>query len=84
MSTAPNKNGNFEREVHALSGWIMLVVNIALVIGAIVSSLTVHLVPVFGTILAVLLLGESPHPYHAVGIGLIFTGIWLATRKPSA
>jgi len=36
MSTAPNKNGNFEREVHALSGWIMLVVNIALVIGAIV------------------------------------------------
>jgi regulator of protease activity HflC (stomatin/prohibitin superfamily) len=36
MSTATNKNGNFEREVHALSGWIMLVVNIALVIGAIV------------------------------------------------
>ena len=36
MSTAPNKNGNFEREVHALSGWIMLVVNIALLIGAIV------------------------------------------------
>ena len=36
MSTAPNKNGNFEQEVHALSGWIMLVVNIALLIGAIV------------------------------------------------
>jgi regulator of protease activity HflC (stomatin/prohibitin superfamily) len=35
MSTAPNKNGNFEREVQALSGWIMLVINIALVIGAI-------------------------------------------------
>src|SRR3954469_10010201 len=35
MSTATNKNGNFEREVHALSGWIMLVVNIAVVIGAI-------------------------------------------------
>src|SRR6478736_2206324 len=35
MSTATNKNGNFEREVQALSGWIMLVVNIALVIGAI-------------------------------------------------
>jgi drug/metabolite transporter (DMT)-like permease len=43
----------------------------------------VHLVPVFGTILAVLLLGEAPHPYHAVGIGLIFTGIWFATRKPT-
>jgi regulator of protease activity HflC (stomatin/prohibitin superfamily) len=36
MSTATNKNGTFEREVHALSGWIMLVVNIALVIGAVV------------------------------------------------
>jgi drug/metabolite transporter (DMT)-like permease len=46
-------------------------------------ALTVHLVPVFGTILAVLLLGEAPHPYHAVGIGLIGIGIWLATRKPS-
>jgi drug/metabolite transporter (DMT)-like permease len=46
-------------------------------------ALSVHLVPVFGTILAVLLLGESPHPYHAVGIGLIATGIWLATRKPA-
>jgi drug/metabolite transporter (DMT)-like permease len=45
-------------------------------------SLAVHLVPVFGTILAVLLLGESPHAYHAVGIGLIAVGIWLATRKP--
>jgi drug/metabolite transporter (DMT)-like permease len=46
-------------------------------------SLAVHLVPVFGTILAVLLLGETPHPYHAVGIGLIAIGIWLATRKPA-
>ena len=35
MSTATNKNGNSEVEVHAWSGWIMLVVNIALVIGAI-------------------------------------------------
>ena len=23
MSTATNKNGTFEREVHALSGWII-------------------------------------------------------------
>jgi len=36
MSTETNKNGTFEQEVHALSGWMMLVVNIALVIGAIV------------------------------------------------
>jgi regulator of protease activity HflC (stomatin/prohibitin superfamily) len=36
MSTATNKNGNFENEVHALSGWLMLVVNIAIVVGALV------------------------------------------------
>jgi drug/metabolite transporter (DMT)-like permease len=46
-------------------------------------ALAVHLVPVFGTILAMLFLGEAPHPYHAVGIGLIAVGIWLATRKPA-
>ena len=40
MSTATNKNSNLEREVRALSGWIMLVVNIALVIGAIVFLLS--------------------------------------------
>ena len=43
MSTAMNKNGNTEREVHAWSGWIMLVVNIALVIGAIAFFIdTIH------------------------------------------
>src|SRR3954452_10120318 len=36
MSTETKKNGTFEREVRALSGWIMLAVNIALVIGAVV------------------------------------------------
>ena len=43
MSTVTNKNGNFEQEIHAWSGWIMLVVNIALVIGAITFFIdTVH------------------------------------------
>ncbi|HYD15998.1 MAG TPA: DMT family transporter [Hyphomicrobium sp.] len=51
-------------------------------LGANTAGLAVHLVPVFGTILAVLLLGESLHPYHALGIGLIATGIFLATRRP--
>ncbi|HEX2840330.1 DMT family transporter [Hyphomicrobium sp.] len=53
-------------------------------VGANTAGLAVHLVPVFGTILAVLLLGESLHPYHGMGIALIATGIWLATRKPAA
>jgi drug/metabolite transporter (DMT)-like permease len=49
-------------------------------LGANTGGMAVHLVPVFGTILAVLLLGESLHAYHGVGIALIATGIWLATR----
>lgn len=53
------------------------------VLGANTAGLTVYLVPVFGTVLAVLLLGERPHLYHAVGIGLIALGIYLATRRPA-
>ena len=41
-----------------------------------------HLVPVFGTLLAVAILGEQLHIYHVLGIGLIACGILLATRKP--
>jgi drug/metabolite transporter (DMT)-like permease len=50
-------------------------------LGANKAGLTVHLVPLFGTLLAVALLGESLHIYHALGIGLIATGILLATRS---
>ncbi len=50
-------------------------------VGANTAGLAVHLVPVFGTILAMLLLGESLHAYHAMGIALIGTGIVLATRR---
>jgi drug/metabolite transporter (DMT)-like permease len=40
-----------------------------------------HLMPVFGSLLAVLLLGEAFAPYHAVGIALIALGIGLATVR---
>jgi drug/metabolite transporter (DMT)-like permease len=50
-------------------------------LGANTAGLSVHLVPVFGTILAFGLLGEQPHMYHVLGIGLIACGILLATRK---
>jgi drug/metabolite transporter (DMT)-like permease len=49
-------------------------------LGANTAGLAVHLVPVFGTILAIMLLGEQPHIYHFLGIALIATGIVLATR----
>jgi drug/metabolite transporter (DMT)-like permease len=35
----------------------------------------VHLMPVFGTVLAILFLGESFHAYHGVGFALILAGI---------
>ena len=45
------------------------------------ASLFIHLMPVFGTLLSFLFLGEIPFWYHYLGIGLIFTGIWLTTKK---
>lgn len=49
-------------------------------LGPNLAGLAVHLVPAFGTVLAILLLGEAPRLYHAVGIALIAAGILLATR----
>jgi drug/metabolite transporter (DMT)-like permease len=42
-----------------------------------------HLMPVFGSVLAVALLGEAFHDFHAVGVALIGAGISLASfRRP--
>ncbi len=38
----------------------------------------IHLMPVFGVVLAMLFLGESLHLYHLAGVGLIAAGLWLA------
>ena len=43
-----------------------------------------HLMPAFGIVLAVLFLGERLHPYHAVGVGLIGAGLWVADRAARA
>ena len=40
-----------------------------------------HLQPVFGTLLAVGVLGEVLHAYHGIGIGLIAAGLLLAGRE---
>ena len=50
-------------------------------VGANKASLFIHRMPVFGTVLSFLFLGEIPAGYHYLGIGLIFTGIWLTTKK---
>ena len=50
-------------------------------IGSARAGQSVHLMPVFGTILAVLFLGERLHAYHALGMLLIGSGILLASRR---
>ena len=45
------------------------------------AGLFVNLVPIFGALLAVLILGEPFAVYHAVGLALVLGGIWLTERK---
>jgi drug/metabolite transporter (DMT)-like permease len=46
------------------------------------ASLYYHLLPVFGIAFSILFLSEKPEVFHALGVALIFTGIWLNSRKP--
>jgi drug/metabolite transporter (DMT)-like permease len=41
----------------------------------------IHLMPVFGAMLAAMLLGERPGWFHGAGFVLIMTGIWLSARS---
>jgi drug/metabolite transporter (DMT)-like permease len=43
------------------------------------AGFTMHLLPAFGTMLAVLTLDEAVHLFHAVGIATILLGVWIAT-----
>lgn len=53
-------------------------------VGPSVAGLFMHLMPVFGSLLAWIFLGERLLWYHLVGIALIFIGIYLTTRAASA
>ncbi len=64
----------------SLLGYLFLNRGIELV-GANRAAPFIHLVPVFGSVLAIVLLGESLELYHAVGYALVFGGITLATRR---
>jgi drug/metabolite transporter (DMT)-like permease len=50
------------------------------VVGANVAGLFVHLMPVYGIVLAWLFLGERLANFHVAGIALILTGIWITSR----
>ena len=50
-------------------------------VGPVRAGLSIHLIPVFGILLAVGWLGESLHGYHVAGIATIFAGIGLSGRR---
>jgi drug/metabolite transporter (DMT)-like permease len=54
------------------------------VVGANAAGFTIHLLPAFGTILAILFLGEAFAGFHAAGIATILAGVFLATRASPA
>ena len=43
-----------------------------------------HVVPVFGSVMAIVFLGEHPQPFHIVGFALVLTGVFVASRKQAA
>jgi drug/metabolite transporter (DMT)-like permease len=55
--------------------------NSVAVVGANKAGIFMHLMPVFGIILAFIFLGETLAVYHLVGMILIFLGIFLTTAK---
>ena len=42
-----------------------------------------HVVPVFGTVMSIVFLGEHPQAFHFVGFALVLTGVFVASRKPA-
>jgi len=47
------------------------------------AGLYLFLMPVFGAIFAMPLLGEKPHLYHAAGFALIIAGVLIGSRRPA-
>ena len=43
-----------------------------------------HVVPVFGTVMSIIFLGEHPQVFHFIGFALVLTGVFVASRKPQA
>ena len=52
-------------------------------IGANRAAPFLHLIPVFGSVMAIGLLGERFQLFHLVGYALVLTGVIIAARKAS-
>jgi drug/metabolite transporter (DMT)-like permease len=42
-----------------------------------------HVVPLFGSVMAIVFLGEHPQLFHIIGFALVLTGVFVASRKPA-
>jgi drug/metabolite transporter (DMT)-like permease len=51
-------------------------------IGANRAAPFLYLVPIFGSVLAMIFLGERIRLYHVIAFALVFAGVLLATRAP--
>jgi drug/metabolite transporter (DMT)-like permease len=51
------------------------------VVGPNVAGFSHYLIPVFGTTMSVIILGEIIEIYHVIAMVLIFTGLYLTTRN---
>jgi drug/metabolite transporter (DMT)-like permease len=52
-------------------------------IGANRAAPVFHVVPVFGSVMALVFLGERPQLFHFIGFALVLTGVYVASRKPT-
>src|SRR5882757_5062175 len=43
-----------------------------------------HVVPVFGSVMAIVFLGERPQLFHIIGFALVLTGVFVASRRPAS
>lgn len=50
-------------------------------VGASRAAIFLHLIPIYGAILATTLLGEQLRLFHIVGFVMILVGVWLAAKK---
>ncbi len=41
-----------------------------------------HVVPVFGTVMSIVFLGEHPQLFQFLGFALVLVGVFVASRKP--
>jgi drug/metabolite transporter (DMT)-like permease len=50
-------------------------------VGPAIAAFFANLTPLFAALMSLLLLGESPRPFHALAFACLVGGIWLSSRK---